>query len=39
MFMGSGSSMVSCKKNNRRGIGFEIDRNYFNLTKNRIDND
>lgn len=39
MFMGSGSSMVSCKKNNRRGIGIEIDKNFFNLSKKRIEND
>ena len=39
MFMGSGSSMVSCKKNNRRGIGIELDKDFFNLTKNRIEND
>jgi site-specific DNA-methyltransferase (adenine-specific) len=39
MFMGSGSSMVSCKKNKRRGIGIEIDKNFFNLSKKRIEND
>ena len=26
-FLGSGTTLLSCKKNNRRGIGFEIMRN------------
>ena len=28
-FMGSGTTAVSCKKNNRNFIGFEIDEKYY----------
>ncbi len=37
-FMGSGSTGVSCKLNNRQFIGIEIDKKNFNLSKNRITN-
>jgi len=35
-FMGSGSTGVACVKNKRSFIGFEIDENYFNIAKERI---
>ena len=36
MFMGSGSTGVACKNLNRKFIGIELDDNYFNIAKNRI---
>lgn len=36
MFCGSGSVLVSCKNNNRNGIGIERDLKYFELSKLRI---
>ena len=36
--MGSGTTGVACKKLNRNFIGIELDENYFNIAKNRIDN-
>ena len=38
-FLGSGSSLVACAKNNRIGIGVEIDKNYCELAKRRILNE
>lgn len=35
--MGSGSTGVACKNLNRNFIGIEIDENYFNIAKNRIE--
>ena len=35
-FMGSGSTGVSCEINDRRFIGIELDKNYYTLAKNRI---
>ncbi len=35
--MGSGSTMVACKRTNRKGIGIEIDEEYFKIAKERID--
>ena len=35
--MGSGSTMVACKKTNRNGIGIEINDDYFNIAKKRIE--
>lgn len=36
-FMGSGTTGVVCKKLNRNFIGIEIDENYFNIAKKRIE--
>jgi site-specific DNA-methyltransferase (adenine-specific) len=35
-FMGSGTTGVVCKKLNRKFIGFEIDKNYYDIAKKRI---
>lgn len=37
-FMGTGSCGVSARKLNRKFIGIELDKNYFNITKERIEN-
>ena len=34
--MGSGSTGVACMNTNRRFIGIELDKNYFEIAKNRI---
>ena len=36
-FMGSGSTAVACIKTNRNFIGFEVNENYFELAKKRIE--
>ena len=36
-FMGSGSTGVACLNTNRRFVGIELDENYFNIAKNRIE--
>ena len=36
-FMGSGTTAVACIKENRRYIGFEIDRNYYEISQRRIE--
>lgn len=36
--MGSGSTGVACVNTNRKFIGIELDENYFNIAKNRIEN-
>lgn len=38
-FMGSGTTCVACKKTNRHYIGIEIDDNYYNIAKDRINNE
>ena len=35
--MGSGSTGVACKNTNRDFIGIELDQNYFNIAKERIE--
>ena len=35
--MGSGSTMVACVSTNRNGIGIEMDENYFNIAKKRVE--
>jgi len=35
--MGSGSTMVACQNTNRNGIGIEMDDNYFDIAKKRIE--
>jgi DNA modification methylase len=34
--MGSGSTLVACQNTNRNGIGIEMDENYFNIAKQRL---
>lgn len=36
---GSGSTGVACVKSNRKFIGIEIDESYFNIMKERIENE
>lgn len=36
-FMGSGTTGVACKELGRNFIGCEIDKNYFEIAKKRID--
>lgn len=36
MFMGSGSTGVACVNTNRSFIGIELDENYFNIAKQRL---
>ena len=35
--MGSGSTGVACMNTNRKFIGMELDKNYFNIAKKRIE--
>ena len=35
--MGSGSTGVACMNTNRKFIGIELDSNYFNIAKERIE--
>lgn len=35
--MGSGSTGVACINTNRRFIGYELDENYFNIAKERLE--
>lgn len=37
LFMGAGTTGVVCKKLNRSFIGIELDKNYFNIAKERIE--
>ena len=36
--MGSGTTGVACKNTNRNFIGIELNTNYFEIAKNRIEN-
>lgn len=36
-FMGIGSTGVACVNTNRNFIGIELDENYFNIAKERIE--
>jgi len=36
-FMGSGTTGIACKNLNRKFIGIEIDKKYFDIAKNRIE--
>ena len=36
--MGSGTTGVACKNINRNFIGMELDEDYFNIAKERIEN-
>jgi len=36
-FMGSGSTLVACAKMSRKGIGIELDENYFNIACKRVE--
>lgn len=36
-FMGSGSTILACLQSGRRAIGIEIDSQYFDIAKHRID--
>lgn len=35
-FMGSGSTMIACLNTNRKGIGIELDKQYFDIAQKRI---
>lgn len=35
-FLGSGSTLIACIKNNRKGIGIDIDKKYCELAKQRV---
>ena len=37
-FMGSGTTGIACINTNRNFIGIELDENYFNIAKERIEN-
>ena len=36
MFMGSGSTALACKNTNRNYIGFEIDKDYYEVALKRV---
>ncbi len=35
-FLGSGSTLIACVLTDRKGIGIEIDKNYCELSKQRL---
>lgn len=37
--MGSGSTGVACKRTNRNFVGIELNENYYNIAKERIENE
>lgn len=38
-FMGIGSAGVACMKTNRNFVGIELDENYFNIAKDRLEDE
>lgn len=36
-FLGSGTTLIACAENNRKGIGVEINQNYCELAKKRLE--
>ena len=38
-FMGIGSTGIACKELNRRFVGIEIDKDYFDIAQKRIMNE
>ena len=36
-FMGSGSTGVACQNTNRNFIGYELDKDYFEISKKRLE--
>lgn len=38
-FMGSGTTLIAAKNNNRKAIGIDVDKDYCDLAKNRIINE
>lgn len=36
-FLGSGSHVIAALQNKRKFIGFEIEKKYFEIAKNRIE--
>lgn len=37
-FMGSGTTAIACQKNNRKCIGIELNKEYYEISKERIKN-
>lgn len=37
-FMGSGTTAVACKNTGRRYLGFEIDKHWYDIAQNRLNN-
>jgi site-specific DNA-methyltransferase (adenine-specific) len=37
MFMGSGTTAIACIKEKRNFVGFELDKNYYEIAKKRIE--
>lgn len=35
--VGSASSLIACHRTNHKFVGFELDRDYYRLSKNRLD--
>ena len=35
-FLGSGTTLVWCRENKYKGIGFELNKDYYNLCKENI---
>jgi DNA modification methylase len=35
-FIGAGSTAIACVKAGRKYVGYEIDRKYFDVARNRI---